>query len=103
MNRAVDDSLSTAKITKATKIVPESPQDVEKNLESFVRHFGHFCVKTELRIEFASALSHRHIAAQTAGGRYIAGLRVVHYHPVGAESPGQRADRVHHHLNPASR
>src|SRR5687767_7008636 len=48
-------------------------------------------------------LLHVHVATQAAGGGDIAGADIVHHHPVRREPPGERADRVHHHLDPPPR
>ena len=42
----------------------------------------------------------RHVATQAACRRHIASGCVVHDHSVSAESPGKRANRVHHALDP---
>ena len=42
-----------------------------------------------------------HVTAQTTRGRYVTVTRVIHDHTVRTESPRQRADRIHHHLDPA--
>ncbi len=44
-----------------------------------------------------------HVAAEAAGGGDVAEAGVVHDHAVGAEAPGERADAVHHSLDPVPR
>ena len=55
------------------------------------------------RVATRRVLQARHIATQTAGRRHVGSTGVVHDHAMRTKSPSQRADGIHHHLDPLLR